>query len=351
MAPSNWQTSLKHAIDVDPRKIPLVYPTRTALIVLVTIAIMTRFGDVSTQISVAIGITFAGLIDAPDELRTRALVLLRAGVLMIACGSVGMLVANNSVLQVIAAMVLAAVLGYAGIMGPRVAMAGVLALVLFCVYAGTPERGWSLVNTTVALAAGIALYCVVAFITTPFVAPLVRARSVFPHFAPARLRDAVSNVPDLENDYVRHGIRLAVAVGIATVISLIWSFPHAYWLPMTVVWIAKPDLDGTVSKVMYRVIGTSLGVAACILVFGIVPAPTWVAILVVTLGAWIVTAFLWENYSIAVIGMTIEVLALFLLDGQSVDVNAPWRIVATVGAGIIVVLASYLWKAKERKTA
>ncbi len=351
VAPSRWQTSLIHTIDIDVKKLPLVYPVRTALLVLAAVAALTTLDDQNTQITVALGITFAGLIDAPDALSTRFMVLWRAGLAMVVCATLGMWVANSPVLLVAVAAVLAAILGYAGIIGPRMAVAGVLSLVLFTVFAGTPERGWSLVDNTAALAAGIALYIVVAFATTPLLARFVRARSTFPQFHPSHFTQNLSQFPGWQNPYTRHGIRLAAAVAIGEVVALTWHFPHSYWIPMTVVWISKPDLDGTVSKTVYRVIGTIIGVGACLVLFGVLGVPYWVGVLTVALGAGIATAFLWVNYSIAVTGITIEVLSLFQLDHQSIDTTAPWRIIATMLAGIIVIVASYAWRTKERAPA
>ena len=347
MAPSRWKSSLIHTIDIDVKKLPLVYPVRTAVLVLIAVGALTTLDDQNTQITVAIGITFAGLIDAPDQFRTRFIVQWRAGVTMVVCATLGMWVANSPVLLVVVAAVLAAILGYVGIIGPRMAVAGVLSLVLFTVFAGTPERGWDLVDTTVALTAGISFYIVVAFATTPLLARFVRARSTFPPFHPFHFRQNLSQFPGWQNPYTRHGIRLAIAVAIGEVVALVWHFPHSYWIPMTVVWVSKPDLDGTVSKTLYRVIGTIIGVGACLVLFGVIGAPYWVGVLTAALGAGMATAFLWVNYSIAVTGITIEVLSLFQLDHQSIESNAPWRIIATMLAGIIVILASYAWRTKE----
>lgn len=347
MDTSSWTTSLRHTADVDWKKVPLVFPTRTALIQLAAVATLISLRDSNTAISVAIGVLFAGVLDSPDEFRARVIVLARSTVLWLVSVSLAMAVANYPIALVIVSGLWAAAMGYIGIVGPRMALAGLLSLVLFCIFSGTPERGWNLTDTMLQLAGGIVLYAIVAFVTTPLLAPLVRAHSVFPHFELFKFGESLRKYAGRNDAYTRHAIRLAIAIAFAMSLSQIWHFPHAYWIPMTVAWIAKPDLDGTVGKVVYRIIGTVIGVGVSIVLFGVLGTPVWAAILVIGLATWVVAAFVWVNYSYTVAGITVMVLSLFVLDGQSIWETAPWRIIATLIAGIIVTIAGYAWKTKE----
>lgn len=347
MGTSNWSTSLRHTADLDFSKLPLIFPTRIALIVAAICAVLITRGDANMALTVAIGATFVGIVDSPDSMRVRLNVFFRAGLLMFIGTMLGLLVSGQPIAHVVVVGIVAFVFGYIGVIGPRAAVVGVLALVLFTVFAGTPERGWSIADTLIELVAGMLCYVVIAVVTTPLLKPLVKHHSVFPAFHTVSIRDIPKLHHSVKDAYVRHGIRLAVAIMFATILSFILDYPHSYWIPMTVAWIAKPDLTGTVSKTLYRVIGTSLGVAVCILVLATHHPITAVTIALAAIGTWIATSFLWVNYSIAVAGITMEVLSLFYLDSEGLSQTAPARIISTIIAGIIVVAASYLWRTRE----
>ncbi len=58
----------------------------------------------------------------------------------------------------------------------------------------------------------------------------------------------------------RHGIRVAVAVGIAQAVSLPLSSEHSFWIPLTVAFIVKPDWAYTLIRTLLRLVGTVIAV-------------------------------------------------------------------------------------------
>lgn len=135
--------------------------------------------------------------------------------------------------------------------------------------------------------------------------------------------------------FVGHAIRLSVAFVIAVGLAAAIDRPHAYWIPMTVAWLAKPDLAGTVTRVPTRVLGTVTGVVVVtVVVFPL--AIHWWFILWAGIGAAVLLAFLWANYAVAVAGITTFVLAAFALTGSDERANALERIVYTVIGALVV---------------
>ena len=142
---------------------------------------------------------------------------------------------------------------------------------------------------------------------------------------------------------MEHAIRLTVAFGGATLASVIVDASHAYWVPLTVAWIAKPDLANTVSRVAMRIAGTLAGlilVAAVLLVVRELPAEDIILSIMVGATGTLALAYLNANYPLAVIGVTSFVLLVEheTGDGETYDIIA--RLVATVLAGLWVLLVA-----------
>lgn len=140
--------------------------------------------------------------------------------------------------------------------------------------------------------------------------------------------------------FIRHARQMSLTYGMATAISLgPWAgffLGHAFWIPLTVAWICKPDLAGTVSKVSMRLTGTVLGALLAVVVLSVVPLPD-AAIVFVGMGAFVTCAFMWANYTVVVAAITVLVLAFGEVAGIAVEPLAAVRILATfMGAGLVM---------------
>ena len=144
---------------------------------------------------------------------------------------------------------------------------------------------------------------------------------------------------------IRHARQMSLTYGVATAISLgPWQgffLEHTFWIPLTVAWICKPDLAGTVSKVSMRLTGTVLGALLAVAVLSAVSLPG-AAVVFVGLGALVTCAFMWANYTVVVAAITVLVLAFGELAGVAVGPLAGVRVLATfMGAGVVM-LASLI---------
>lgn len=138
-----------------------------------------------------------------------------------------------------------------------------------------------------------------------------------------------------------HALRLTIAFGGATLATVIVDVSHAYWVPLTVAWIAKPDLANTVSRVSMRIIGTMAGlvlVAATLALVRDLPGEAVLLCLSVGITGALALAYLNANYPLAVLGITGFVLLIEHLtgDGERYDIIA--RLLATALAGVWVLL-------------
>lgn len=165
--------------------------------------------------------------------------------------------------------------------------------------------------------------------------PRAQHRTVQEKSGTAGLRSRLVAHLSFDDLYMGHAIRLAVMIVMATGLAALIDRPHSYWIPLTVAWLAKPDLAGTVTRVPARVLGTMAGVVlVAVVVFPV--SSQWWLVLWSGIGAAAVLAFLWANYSIAVAGITTFVLAAFALTGSDERADAMERVVYTLIAAVLV---------------
>ncbi len=140
-----------------------------------------------------------------------------------------------------------------------------------------------------------------------------------------------------------HGVQLAVAVGIAEAIVLIFHIDHGSWVAITVALVVKPDFATTVVRGTLRIAGT---IGAVIVIGGLLELtgdPQWlmVALLVVIaplVVRWLATA----NYGLAAFAIT--ALVLILMEAAQPSLNTALdRLVNTLIGTVIAVAVYLLW--------
>jgi uncharacterized membrane protein YccC len=147
----------------------------------------------------------------------------------------------------------------------------------------------------------------------------------------------------LSDPVLEHAIRLTIAFGGATLLAVIINQSHAYWVPLTVAWVTKPDLSSTVTRITMRIVGTILGLAVVTaLVLAVSDFSRRDVVISIAIGAAgaLALAFLWANYPVAVVGITSFVLLLEAFDSTTLESNVIARFLATVAAGAWVLLVS-----------
>lgn len=232
--------------------------------------------------------------------------------------------------------------GYAGALGQRGMLIGILTMVVYTVFAGVYATPTQALQAAFLMAAGSLLHLLVSGAWILLRSPQARrTRSEAPEPWRARL-DPRRRRDDL---FWHHAVRLSIALVIGSAIAEAVAWPHPYWIPMTIVWMSKPDAEGTVTRVLERIVGTAAGVAVSALLIdglsdGDVAIPTYVGI-----GVFLLLAFLYANYPIAVVGVTLMVMTLLSLPGRTVIDTLDYRLVATVVAGLITLAAALsLWR-------
>jgi uncharacterized membrane protein YccC len=108
----------------------------------------------------------------------------------------------------------------------------------------------------------------------------------------------------LRSTAFRHAIRLSVTVAIAAAIDLAFGLPRGYWIPLTVLFVLRPDFGSTYTRGLQRYIGTAIGVVlATLITSALDPGPYALAVLITALSFAFCT-FLFANYGLFTLSIT-----------------------------------------------
>ncbi|MCX6494492.1 MAG: FUSC family protein [Actinobacteria bacterium] len=339
-------TLARKIVRVERENLQIIRSLRTAGVATVLPLIAWMAGIPDAMVPLGVGALFVGIAESNIHPEHRGRIMLWATAWLTALSALGFLVAESAVLVVIASVLVAAATGWAGVAGPRPTLIGVLSLVLFTITVGLPES----VELEVSFVAMVGLGGLVQ--TALFAVTNVARRNRVgpaPEREPTTVWFRVTHPGAQRPTFIRHAVSMGVAIGIATAISQFVDVPHQYWIPMTVAWIFKSDQNATVVRVVERMVGTLLAIGIAFLWGVFVPAPDVALFAAVAVGAYLLLAFLTSNYSIATFGVTTFVLALFAIAGDLYEETVVFRLEATLGAGLIVVVVVFMMKIWGRK--
>jgi uncharacterized membrane protein YccC len=140
----------------------------------------------------------------------------------------------------------------------------------------------------------------------------------------------------------RHSLRIAVSTALVVAFFMLLRIPNGYWIPLTILFILKPDYGGTRQRANQRVLGTILGGVISALLVATIHNEILIIVLLVALG-FFTFAHLSGNYGIFVTFLTLFVLILLDINAPGHWVLAMFRMGNTVLGGVIAVLFGYLF--------
>ena len=149
--------------------------------------------------------------------------------------------------------------------------------------------------------------------------------------------------------YAQHGVRLAVTLGIATLLAHVLPLQRGYWIPLTATLVLRPDFATTYSRGVARLIGTLAGsILASLVVALLHPGAQshFLLALVFATIAYIVFAANYALFTTAVTGYVIFLLAFGGLPEHTAMID---RIEATMAGGALALCAYAFWPTWERE--
>jgi uncharacterized membrane protein YccC len=166
--------------------------------------------------------------------------------------------------------------------------------------------------------------------------------------ATRRLLGVLAATLTLRSTACRHAIRLAVAAALASALARALQLPHEYWVPLTALWLLRPDFGSTFTRGVQRYAGTTAGaVLATLFAATVHPGPYTLSILATALSVGIF-CFMLANYGVTGACTTGWVVFVSALAGIP-ELRAAADRVLDTSLGAIIALGGYLlWPTWER---
>lgn len=144
-------------------------------------------------------------------------------------------------------------------------------------------------------------------------------------------------------------LRLGAALAAADGLSRFMELQKAYWLPLTVLIVLRPDFNQTFGRGLARMAGTLAGVAlASGLTLLTHPTPAALIFLILSF-AWLCFTFFAVNYTLFAMGLTAYVVFMVNLAGMPEPTAAMDRVIATLTGGFFAMLVFVLWPVRQKK--
>jgi uncharacterized membrane protein YccC len=153
---------------------------------------------------------------------------------------------------------------------------------------------------------------------------------------------------DLRSAVCRHAIRLSLCIAAGDWIERSLGWQRAYWLPMTVAVVLKPDFTSTFSRGVLRLLGTFAGLVLATALFHLLPNSAFAELLLV--GAFTFCLRYWGPANYGVFTLSVSGLVVFLIAAAG---SSPGEVVAaralnTAAGGLLALAAYAVWPTWER---
>jgi hypothetical protein len=297
--------------------------------------------DAPTKGAIATGALLAGFpgLDAPA--RPRAAWQAWAAPMIGIVGALGILSSQSAVLAVLAMALLGAAAGYCFAVSLRLAIFGLslaLALVISQGLFLAPSDALPALLYGTAGGLAQALWSLIVWVVADRAADQDGGWNTRASIGQLR-----SNLT-LESPAARHAIRFggALAAGVATY-RVLDLHNHGFWIPLTILFVMRPERDETFRRLVLRAVGTLLGlIVATALAESIGDLNLLVAILL-TISAALSYGLLTVQYALFTAAITTYVVLLTDTLGEPAFHAAGQRATGTALGILIAFLAFILW--------
>ncbi|MDQ4141607.1 MAG: FUSC family protein [Bacteroidota bacterium] len=147
---------------------------------------------------------------------------------------------------------------------------------------------------------------------------------------------------------LRHTLRLMILSAVSIGLFFGFDIPRGYWIALTIMVVLQPDYGTTQQMALQRVTGTTIGAALSTLLL-IQPLAPGFYILLIAIFCFLFIYLQQRNYTIAVVFVTMMLVAMFEISGAIDWHYAAYRLFATSLGGILAIMGAFLlWPDWER---
>ena len=124
---------------------------------------------------------------------------------------------------------------------------------------------------------------------------------------------------------------------------------RGYWVPLTVIFVLRPDFGATFTRGLQRYAGTAIGVVLATLVAASLKPGDWVETVLIGVFSWVCYAFLFANYAIFTAAVTALIVFFVSLEGVRTYTAVVDRAADTAIGGALALGAFLFWPTWEGK--
>lgn len=157
------------------------------------------------------------------------------------------------------------------------------------------------------------------------------------------VRKTLRNNFTLESSACRHAIRFGAALATGVAVYRIFDMDdHGFWIPLTILFVMRPDRDETYLRLALRAIGTVLGLIVATIAAETINSDA-VTVLILFLAAGFCFGLLTVQYALFTTAITVYVVLLTDTLGENAWEAADLRAIGTAVGILIAFLAWVLW--------
>jgi hypothetical protein len=300
-----------------------------------------------TKGAIATGAMFAGFagLDAPS--RPRAAWQAAATPLVGLMAALGILTSQSAPLAVAAMALVGALAGYCFSYSLRLAIFGLVGALTLLVSQGLflevdetlPALLWGCV--------GGLTQVVWSLLVWAFADRCARGQpSGWDRHAVAK---AFADNLNLGSENLRHAIRFGASLALGVAVYRAFDMDnHGFWIPLTILFVMRPDRDETYLRVALRAIGTVAGLLIATALSKSVGGYETAVVVILTVATALTFGLLTVNYALFTASITVYVVLLTDALGEPTWEADKLRLIGTVVGLLITFLAFVFWPDPER---
>ena len=153
---------------------------------------------------------------------------------------------------------------------------------------------------------------------------------------------------NLQSGAFRHAVRLMICLALGNSLGRVIHPYRAYWIPMTIVLVLKPEFAVTFSRGVLRIFGTLAGLLLATALFHFLPIHTAMEIFLIALFTFLTRWIGPANYGIFGVSISALIVLLISITGLAPREVIVARGINTIMGGAFALIAYLAWPTWER---
>jgi uncharacterized membrane protein YccC len=153
----------------------------------------------------------------------------------------------------------------------------------------------------------------------------------------------------LGSENLRHAVRFGASLALGVAVYRAFDMDnHGFWIPLTILFVMRPDRDETYLRLVLRAVGTVLGLIVATAIYGAFGSDDAVVVVALTVATALALGLLTVQYALFTASITVFVVLLTDSLGEPAWQADELRLIGTAVGLLITFLAFVAWPDPER---